>query len=341
MRQEISETAQQSRPPATLFLSQRDVSDLIREMDCIPVVEEAFRLHSEGKSLKPEMIHIDSVDGQFHVKAGGLELAERYFALKLNGDFPLNPARFGTSSLQGMIILCSGVDGYPLVVMDSREITLVRTGAATAVAAKYLASFNAKTVTICGCGAQGRAQLMALTKVLPIRKAFAFSRDQHRARVYADEMSAILEIEVDVANDLKRALGQSDVCITCTRATEFFIRKEDVPPGMFIAAVGADSPEKQELDPALLASSKIVVDIVSQCARVGELHHALDWGVSLDYVHAEIGDIISGKRPGRSSANEITIFDSTGTALQDVAAAAAIYKKAIEVGRGIAFDFFC
>ena len=123
-------------------------------------------------------------------------------------------------------------------------------------------------------------------------------------------------------SDLPVALRQSDVCVTCTLAKKFFIHESDVPQGMFIAAVGADNEDKQELDPALLGpKNKVVADVVAQCATIGDLHHALTAGTAtLSDVYAELGEIVCGKKPGRTSAEEITIFDSTGMALQDVAA---------------------
>lgn len=324
----------------TVLLAAGDIRSLFSMKECIEAVEGAFRLYGEGKALRPEMMHVDTTNGQFHIKAGGLELDPSRFSVKINGDFPLNVDRFGMPSLLGLIALCSGETGYPLAIMDSREITLLRTGAATAVAAKYLANPNSETVTICGCGAQGRIQLKALAQILPIKKAFAFSRDQQKAQSYAAEMSEELGIEVAVVDNLESALERTDVCVTCTRSTQSFIPKEYICPGTFVAAVGADSPGKQELDPILLVSNKVVVDLLGQCARVGELHYALDCGLSQEDVYAELGDIVSEKKPGRCSTSEIIIFDSTGTALQDVAAAAAIYRKAVLTESGADFDFF-
>jgi ornithine cyclodeaminase/alanine dehydrogenase len=325
----------------SVLLTGRDIRALFSVEECIPAVEEAFRLHSEGKSFKPQMIHVETADGQFHIKAGGLAFDDAAsFCVKINSDFSLNLERYGLPSIQGVIVLSSGENGYPLAVMDSREITLTRTGAATAVAAKYLANTDSHTVTICGSGPQARIQLRALTRVLAIQKAFVFARDSSKAQAYAADMSAELDIPVTPSNSLGSALNDSDVCITCTRSTRPFVKKADVAPGTFISAIGADTPEKQELDSTLLKSNKVVVDVLHQCARVGELHHALDEGMTIDQVHAELGDVISGKKSGRSSPDEITIFDSTGTALQDVATAFAIYKKALLTESGVVFDFF-
>ncbi len=219
--------------------------------------------------------------------------------------------------------------------MDSAEITIQRTGAATAVAAKYLANPHSRVCLICGCGTQGRIQLRALTRILPLERVFAWSRDNERAAAYGRSMSEELGIPVLPSSDIASAMRQSDIVVTCTPSRAPFIRKEDAHPGLFIAAVGADSPAKQELDADLVAASKIVADLRTQVVTVGETHHALEVGLMTpDQIHAELGDIIAGKRPGRTDPTEIIIFDSTGTAMQDVAAAAAVYERARELGVG-------
>src|SRR5262249_50749889 len=140
---------------------------------------------------------------------------------------------------------------------------------------------------------------------------------------FAEELSAELRIKINAVTDLAQAVRNSDICVTCTPSTRHFLKKEDVTPGTFIAAVGADNPEKQELDPALLSTNKVVVDNLDQCAAIGELHHALENSLTTrESVHAELGEVIAGSKARRTSPGEIIIFDSTGTALQDVAAAA-------------------
>jgi ornithine cyclodeaminase/alanine dehydrogenase-like protein (mu-crystallin family) len=167
---------------------------------------------------------------------------------------------------------------------------------------------------------------------------FAWDVDASRARSFANELSGELHVEVMSTEDLARAVAVSDVCVTCTPSHEPFLLREQVRPGTFVAAVGADSPDKQELDPAILSSSTVVVDVLDQCATIGELHHALEAGLMVrEQVHAELGEIVSGARPGRRSGDEITVFDSTGTALQDAAAAARVYEKAIRNGIGLAW----
>jgi alanine dehydrogenase len=323
-----------------LFLTPHDIKTLLTLDDCITAVERAFRLYGEGKAAPPAVLSMHTADGGFHVKAGVLTLDRSYFAAKVNGNFPDNTSRFGLPTIQGVIALCDAVNGSPLAVMDSREITSLRTAAATAVAAKYLARSEAKTLTVCGCGNQGRIQVKALSRVCQLRTVYAYDKSEDRARHLAQELAEELHIAVTPVADLAAAVRQSDICVTCTTSHEPILHKEDVAPGTFIAAVGADNPHKQELHPALMAAGKIVVDILDQCAAMGDLHHALEANaVSRGEVHAELGEIVAGKKPGRESADEIIIFDSTGMALQDVAAAALAYEKAEQRGSGVRLSF--
>jgi ornithine cyclodeaminase/alanine dehydrogenase-like protein (mu-crystallin family) len=224
--------------------------------------------------------------------------------------------------------------------MDSMQITMLRTGAATAVAAKRLARPDSRVATVCGCGVQGGVQLDALALVLPLEKAWVFDTDATRARDFAAERSGASPFRVEPAADLAAAVRASDVVVTCTPSRSALIAADDVSPGTFLAAVGADSAGKQELDPRIFTRARIVVDSLDQCALIGDLHHAIAAGlVSRDDVHASIEEVVEGTKPGRTSADEVTVFDSTGTALEDVAAAAAVYEKALATGRGTPFSF--
>ncbi len=326
--------------PGALLLKRHEVAAVLDLDECIAAVEHAFKLHGEGKTSPPGILGIHSRDGGFHIKAGLLELERTYFVAKINANFSQNPQRLGLPAIQGAIMLCDGENGYPLALMDSIEITIQRTGAATAVAAKYLARPEAQTATICGCGHQGRIQLRALAKALSLKRAFAFDRDESCAQQFAGEMSRELGFEVQAVNDLASAAKQSEVCVTCTPSRKPLLNREAITAGTFIAAVGADSPDKQELAPALVASSKIVVDILEQCATIGDLHHALEAGlITRAGVHAELGEVVAGKKPGRISSEEIIIFDSTGMALQDAAAAVLVYEKALKTEMGIMINF--
>ena len=220
------------------------------------------------------------------------------------------------------------------------EITTLRTGAATAVAAKHLARPDSRVATICGCGNQGRIQLRALCTVLALEHVYAFDVDEAKARRFADELSRELELAIEVVGQPASAVPKSDVCVTCTPAKRYFIHKEHVAPGTFLAAVGADNERKQELDPQLFVFNKVVTDVLDQCAEIGDLHHAIAQGlVQPSNVYAELGELVAGRKPGRTAREEITIFDSTGTALQDAAAAAVVYERAVQQERGSRFCF--
>jgi len=320
----------------TLILTRHDVQALLGFDECIAAVETAFRLHAEGRSLAPGVLGVRSREGGFHIKAAGLERGRLYFAAKTNANFSGNPRRHGLPAIQGVIVLCDGDDGRPLAVMDSIEVTIRRTAAATAVAAKSLARPDARVVTICGCGNQGRAQLRALTRVLPLERVYAFDADAATARAYSRDLSAELGLAVKAVADHVEAVRSSDVCVTCTPSRQPFLFREHVKAGTFIAAVGADSADKHEIDAGLMAASVVVTDVLEQCAAIGDLHHALDAGaMARESVHADLADLVTRRKPGRRTAEEITIFDSTGTALEDVAAAAVVYENAVAAGVGL------
>ncbi len=324
----------------TLLLSRSDVAALLDLTECMNAVEQAFKAHAEGRSLKPGVLGVPSRDGGFHIKAAGLWLARPYFTTKINGNFFHNRERFGMPNIQGIIVLCDAENGYPLAVMDSIEITILRTGAATGIAAKYLSRADSKVATISGCGNQGRISLRALAAVRSLEKVYAFDVNHDQAKHYADELSKELLIHVSAVRDLSQAVRMSDVCVTCTPTKQPYIYRSDVGPGTFIAAVGADNEEKQELDPQLIAAGKVVVDNLDQCAAIGDLKLALKKGLMTTAdVHAELGEVIAGWKPGRESSDEVIIFDSTGTALQDVAAAAFVYEKAVAASRGSILEF--
>jgi ornithine cyclodeaminase/alanine dehydrogenase-like protein (mu-crystallin family) len=320
----------------TLILTRRDVAALLDLDACIEAVERAFAAFGRGLLPAPGVLGVPAPDGGFHIKTARLDLARPYVAVKTNGNFPRNRERHGLPTIQGTVTLGDGRTGQVLAVMDSIEITARRTAAATAVAAKYLARPDAATVTICGCGTQGRVQLRALARVRSIRRVLAWDVYRARATAYAGEVQAELGIRATAVSAPGPAARESDVVVTCTPATAWFLGCADVRPGTFVAAVGADSPEKQELEPALLAGALVVADVLEQAATIGELHHALAAGVvTRAGVHAELGEVVAGRRPGRRDAGEITVFDSTGTALQDVAAAALAYERALAAGVGL------
>jgi alanine dehydrogenase len=322
------ERGRPAQAPETLILTRRDVALLMNQAAWLDAVETGFRASAEGKAEAPPPMTIHGQSGAFHAKGASLALDRYYVALKLNGNFPDNPATRDLPTIQGALLLCDGETGVLLAIMDSIEVTLRRTAAATALAARFLARPESRTLLICGCGAQGRAQLAALRDVLPLRRALAWDRDEGRAAAFAGDMAGE-EFEIEPVRDLGAATRRSDVIVTCTTSRDPFLEARFVGPGTFVAAVGADSPDKSEVDPRLMAGALVVADVLDQCAIMGDLRRAIASGLmTADDVHAELGDLVTGRMPGRTSAAQITLFDSTGTALQDVAAAALVYERA-------------
>lgn len=324
----------------TLLLTRRDVSELLTLGDCIDAVEHAFGMAAQGRVPKAAVLGFPAKDGGFHIKTASLPGTPGVFAAKLNGNFFLNRERFGMPNIQGLVILCDAENGWPLAVMDSIEITILRTGAATGVAARHLARKDSRVVTICGCGNQGRVSLRALQAVLPIERVYLWDTRRDAAAEMARTFGAS-GLRVEVVTNFSEATRVSDVVVTCTPSKAAFLTPADVKRGAFVAAVGADNESKQEIHPSLLAMSRVVTDSTDQCVEIGDLHHGVKAGVlSRNDVHAELGDVVAGLKPGRTSEDDIIVFDSTGTALQDVAAAALVYERARAQGRGASFNFF-
>jgi alanine dehydrogenase len=324
----------------TLLLRRTDVAELLTLEECIDAVEKVFRLQGEGKVLAPGILGVAAPRGGLHVKAGLLPGERSCLVAKLNTNFPGNAEQFGLPTIQGVIVICDAENGCPLAVFDSIDITIKRTAAASAVAAKYLARPSSCVATICGCGSQGRAQLRALRAVLPLEKIYAVDEDEQVARNLATELAQELQLKIEVARDLHLVIRKSDVCVTCTPSHEFLVHKADVSRGTFIAAVGADSEYKQEIDPELMASCKVVADSLEQCSTIGDLHHAISRGLMRkENVYAELADVVTGRKPGRTNEDEITVFDSTGVAIEDAVAAVAVYEKARAANLGSYFKF--
>ena len=292
----------------TLWLTRADVADLLRLPDCIDAVEAAFA----DPAASAGVLGMPLSGGGFHIKAAALS---GLFAAKINGNFAA-----GSPRIQGVLVLCPATRGTPLAIMDSGALTAIRTAAATGVAARHLARKDAATVLIVGCGEQAPWQLRAVAAVRPITRVLAYDVNRERA--------ARIGTPVD---SLEEGVRQSDIVITCTPSSQPILF--DVRPGTFVAAVGADSEHKQEIDAALMMRAVVIPDIASQAATIGDLHHA-----PAARIRAELGDVIAGRKPGRLDDSEIVIFDSTGTALQDVAAAAIVYQRAVATGRGTRLD---
>jgi alanine dehydrogenase len=310
----------------TLILTRRDIAALMTLEDYLAAAEAAFRALADGRASSPLPMHLAGDGGVFHAK--GARIGD-HAAIKVNANFPENPAR-GLPTIQGAILFADARDGSLLAIMDSIEITLQRTAAASALAARHLARPNSPQLAICGCGAQAGPQLRALANVLPLRNIKAWDRDFERARAFAGEAQTP-GLDVQAVRELEEATRGADVIVTCTTANTPFLTPDLVAKGAFVAAVGADNPDKSEIAPELMARSKVVTDVLEQCVVMGDLHHAIRAGrMTRESVFAELADVVGGKKPGRTSPDEIIIFDSTGTAVQDVAAAAQVYARALE-----------
>lgn len=316
------------QPPEVLIITRHDIARLMAPTDYLDAVDQAFRAAAAGKASSPQPMHLPMTRGGFHAKGASISLERDYVAVKVNGNFPGNPAELGLPTVQGAILLADGSNGVLLAILDSIEVTLRRTAAASAFAARRLARPDSRTLLVCGCGEQGHAHLIALREVLPLRRCLLWDRNYDLAQALADEAAGDAGMEIVAVTDLKPASLSADVIACCTTSNVPYLDVELVRPGTFIAAVGADSPDKSEIAPRLMAAAVVVTDSIRQCVTMGDLHHAIAAGLMTEGdVHAELGELLAGSKSGRQSAEEIIIFDSTGTGLQDVAAAAAIYER--------------
>lgn len=319
---------------SVLVLSRADIARLMDFPAYVDAVEAGFRAAANGQAVAPPASALHVPGGSFHAKGAALLDGEApVVAIKLNGNFPGNRAANGLPTVQGVLYLADGANGRPLAVMDSIEVTIMRTGAATAVAARHLARRDSRVATICGAGVQGRIQAIAVASACKLELMHIWDIRPEAATALAQELADLLRIDVR-AGDLAKA-RESDIIVTCTSAQQAFLTANLVRPGTFIAAVGADNSDKSEIDPALYATSLVVVDSLEQAAEIGDLHHALVADkIAREIVHATLAEIVAGFKPGRRDDREITLFDSTGMGLQDVAAAVAIYRRAVTAGAG-------
>jgi alanine dehydrogenase len=320
--------------PGLLVLSRSDIARLMAYEDYVVAVEAAFVSAAKGEAVAPPAAALHVPNGSFHAKGAALLGEGAVTAIKVNGNFPGNPVTNGLPTVQGVIYLADAGNGRPLAVMDSIEVTINRTAAATTLAARHLARPDSRIATICGAGVQGRIQLIAIAAAARLERVNIWDAEADAAERLAREMSSALKLDIRATADLS-VTRESDIIVTCTSARRAFLTSDLVRSGTFIAAVGADNSDKQEIDPALYAASLAVVDSLEQAAEIGDLHHALMAStVTTDHVHATLGEILAGAKPGRRDPAAITLFDSTGMGLQDVAAAAAIYRRALASGAG-------
>ena len=315
-----------------LLLSRADVAGLMDFPAYVDAVEAGFRAAAAGQALAPPAAGFSVPGGSYHAK--GAALLGDAVAIKLNANYPGNPASNGLPTVQGVIYLADATNGRPLALMDSIEITINRTGAATTLAARHLARHDSRIATICGAGVQGRIQARAIAAAAAIETMHIWDIRHEVAKALANELTQELRIDVRPSADLA-VTRDSDIIVTATSSKAPFLTPELVRPGTFIAAIGADNSDKSEIAPALYAKAQAVVDSLEQCAEIGDLQHALKANTATAaHIHATLAELVAGQKPGRRDDQAITLFDSTGLGLQDVASAAVLYRRALACGAG-------
>jgi len=313
-----------------LLLSKSEVHDCLSMKDAIRAVRVAYSAYAQGRVQMPAVQHLDvhGYNGEVDIKSGFIE-DFRLIGTKIASGFYDNIKK-GLPPGIAIIVLLDLETSMPLAIMDGSHITAYRTGAAGAVAASVLAKKNSTHVGILGAGTQGRMQLIALKELFDIQHAKIWDIEPDMARRYVDEMSAALSIDIHVVDRPEMVVSDVDILVTATPSRKALIPAGVIHEGLHINAIGADGPGKQELDPLIMTrASKIVVDSLSQCIRIGEIQHAINQGlIRNEDVHAEIGEILIGEKVGRENENEITIFDATGMSAQDIAAAKMVFDEA-------------
>jgi ectoine utilization protein EutC len=320
---------------AIRVLTEAELRQCLRlDLELIDAIAAAFTALASGRVVMPPVLHmaLPEANGEVDVKTAWLPGLPS-FALKVSPGFFDNPKR-GLPSLSGMMMLLSAETGrLEALHLDNGWLTDLRTAAAGAVAARHLAPADARVAGVLGAGTQARFQIEALTLVRPIERVLVFARDGARAEAYADEMADRLGLDVRPVASAERLVLEADVVVTATPSRSPLVVADWLHPGLHITAIGADAPDKNELHPEVLArAERLVCDSRAQCARQGELHHALAAHPDLDVI--ELGEITAGRQPGRQSADEVTVCDLTGTGVQDTAIALLAYRKAIAAGLG-------
>ncbi len=327
----------------TLLLNKAEVRKLISMKEVIASVEEAYKAFNSDQVVQPDYvsIHLPSPRGEIDFKIGYYRSDEVISMKASSGGFINNPAAFSLPTGMGTILLFDARSCALICAMDGSLITGLRTGAAGAVSVKVLARKNAKKIAAIGTGNQGRNQIRAIHEMMKIEEIHAWDSSPEALARYKMDIESEYGIPVIVANSKKEAVEQADILITTTRGKGSLVEAGWVKPGTHIVAIGTDQQGKQELDPEIFRNAKIVNDSIEQCTEKGETWHPLNKKIiTKAEIYGEIGEILLGKKPGRENDREITIFDSTGMAIQDNTTAYKIYQNAKENNVGTAFEFF-
>jgi alanine dehydrogenase len=316
----------------TLLLTQSEVRSLVTMAEAVGAVEAAFAAHGRGETLMPSKVYLDLE--KYH---GDFRAMPAYFGgsagLKWVNAHPENPAKHGLPTVRGLYILSDPATADPLAVMDATWLTAARTGASAAVATKYLGRPGSRSVGFVGSGAQARTLLAALRVLYDDLEIVAADSQTEAAATFAAEAGGRV-------GTIEEAAGCDLVC-TATPSTKPIVEREWIRPGTHINAMGADGHGKQELEPQILKDGLVVVDDIAQAQGSGEVNVPLrDGQLAMDDLQVNLGEIVAGLKPGRADEQQITIFDSTGLAIQDVALARVVYQAAQERGVGHPIDFF-
>ncbi len=321
-----------------VLLSGADLHRLLRPETTIRALRETYSALASNRGDQGRSVGFAVEGGSIHVKSGLLPGDHLAFASKVNVNLPDNPKLRGLPTIQGIVVVSDAKDGRPLAVMDSIALTGIRTAATAALAAQYGAHRDSKRAAIIGCGAQARFQLEAMRSAFALKAVRVFDVDTARAEAFADAYSTS-DCPITPEPSVGVAVAGADICITCTTSKVPVLMDDQDLTGCFVAAVGADNPEKHEIAPGLMHRARILVDDLEACASGGDLNRALRSGViSKDRVHADLAELASGRKQGRSGADELVIFDSSGSGVQDVAAAWAAYQEAVRIGVGLRFE---
>ncbi len=311
----------------TLLLSAEEIKSLITMKEAINAVEETFRLYALSKALMPPKVYLSFEKGDLRAMPACIM---GYAGVKWVNSHPENPKK-GLPSVMAVLILNDPSNGFPIAVMDATFLTSLRTGAAGGVAIKHLARKNSKIFGFVGCGKQARYQLLAAKEIFKIElvKAYDLNKNaEENFKKFCESLGVDCEIK-----ELKKVCD-CDVLVTTTPSTSPVVRNDWIKEGTHINAIGADAPGKQELEIEILQRAKIVVDDIHQALHGGEVNVAVSKGlISEKNIHATLGEVVAGLKKGRED-NEITIFDSTGLAIQDIAVAKMVYERAVEKSMG-------
>jgi alanine dehydrogenase len=324
----------------SLVLTGSEVMQVLDIDLALAAAQEAFLAYGEGRVNMPPKSYLTLAQGDFRAMYGEVFLPEGHICgLKWVNVHPGNPAK-GLPTVMAKILLNDPETGLEFADLDGTHITDHRTGAAGGVAAKLLARADAARLGVIGAGAQARTQMAAIMKVRSIREIFIFDRHLPHSQAFADYAAATHGVAARAVANAADAVREMDIVVTTTPSTQPVILREWVSSGTHINAIGADAAGKQELDPAILLAAKIVVDDWAQASHSGEINVPLAQGqIKPEQIYGSLGEIAAGKKPGRTAPAEITVFDSTGLIIQDLALGYAVYLRAKERGLGREMDF--